>query len=98
MKREWIWRFGFCLTLVSYCLYSYVEKQNEVTQLKIRIPEVERETLAIRQEIQRLQVEINQRESPAHLLDIAHRPEYRHLKHPLMREVFSIPQEGIAAE
>lgn len=85
-------RLGICLGVLGVCLYSYLETQNELTQLKIRLPEVEKEIKIIREENRRLAYEIDQFESPAHLIELAHHPEYSHLKHPLLREILTVPE------
>jgi hypothetical protein len=97
MQKGLLLRLGFCLGVLSLCLYSYQSKQNELTHLKILLPQLEIEICAIREETQRLQFEIDRVESPTRLIELAHHPEFRHLKHPLMKEVLNVP-EGIALQ
>lgn len=85
-------KLGFCLTLFGFSLFSYLNMQNEVTQLKIRLPEVEKEIRLIQEENRRLCYQIEQFENPAHLIDLAHRPEYAHLRHPLLKEILTVPE------
>lgn len=85
-------RLGLCLSVSGVFLYSYLDKQNELTQLKIRLPEVEREIKLIQEENRRLAYEIDQFENPSHLIEIAHYPEYGHLKHPLLKEILTVPE------
>lgn len=85
-------RLGICLGVLGICLYSYLDTQNELTHLKIRIPEVEKEILLIREENRFLAYEIGQFESPGHLIELAHSPEFGHLKHPLLREILTVPE------
>ena len=87
----------FCLSVLSFFLYSYQRKQNELTELKIRLPKLEKEIGAICEETQRLQFEIERSESPSRLIGLAHQPEFRHLKHPLLKEVLTV-REGIALQ
>ncbi len=89
-------RLGFCLTLFGFCLYSYLDAQNGLTQLKIKMPEIEREVRLLREENSRLGFEIDEFQSPANLIELGARPEFRHLKHPLLHEVLTVP-EPIAA-
>ena len=95
MKNSLLPRLGFCLGVLGLSLYSYFDKQNELTQMKIQIPEVEKEIRLIREENRRLRYQIDQFENPSHLIEMAHRPEFSHLKHPLLREILTVP-EGIA--
>ena len=89
-------QLGLCVSIAGCCLFSYLEKQNAATELKIRFPELEREIGAIREESRRLRYEIDQFENPTHLIEMAHRPEFSHLRHPLLREIMTVP-EAIAS-
>ena len=85
-------RLGICLAVFGLGLYSYLDTQNQLTHLKIRLPDVEKELNLIREENRRLAYEIDQFESPAHLIELAHYPEYAHLKHPLIKEILTVPE------
>jgi hypothetical protein len=89
-------RLGICLGVFGVCLYSYLDMQNELTQYKIQIPEIEKEIRLVREESKRLSYQIDQFESPSHLIDVAHRPEFSHLRHPLLREILTV-HEAFAA-
>lgn len=91
MKRLLV-QLGVCLSAFGLCLYSYLDAQNEVTQLKIRLPEVEKKMQLIQEESKRLAYELEQFENPTHLIELAHRPEYAHLKHPLIKEILTVPE------
>ena len=80
------------LAIGAYSLFSYLEVQNEVTHLKIQLPEIEKEIQLIREESRRLTFEIDQFQSPSHLIELAHRPEMGHLKHPLLQEILTVPE------
>ncbi len=97
MQRGLSIQLAFCLGVFSLCLYSYQSKQNELTHLKIRLPELEKEICSIREEALRLQFEIDRAEGPSRLIELAHQPEFRHLKHPLIKEVLTV-REGIALQ
>jgi cell division protein FtsB len=86
------WRLGFCMSVLTFCLYSYQKKQNEVTQLKIQIPQIEKEIASLRAENRKLNYEIDQIENPVRLIELAHTAEYRHLKHPLLKEIKEVPE------
>jgi len=87
-----LFRLGVCLSAFGLCLYSYLDKQNQVTHLKIQLPEVEKELKLIQEGNKRLAYEIDQFENPAHLIELAHYPEYAHLKHPLLKEILTVPE------
>lgn len=90
--KELLFRLGICLTVFGFCLYSYLDVQNRVTHLKIQIPEMEKEIRLIQEESRRLAYEIDQFENPAHLIELAHHPEFSHLKHPLLKEILTVPE------
>ena len=71
--------------------------QNEVTQLKIRLPEMEKEIRVIQEESRRLCYQIEQFENPANLIELARLPEYAHLKHPLLKEILTVPEAFASA-
>ncbi len=85
-------RLGICLGVFGLCLYSYLDTQNELTHLKIQIPEAEKEIRLIREESRRLAFEVDRFENPPHLVELAHHPEYSHLRHPLLREILTVPE------
>jgi hypothetical protein len=87
-----LWPVGICVAVFGCCLFSYLEKQNEVTKVKMLLPDLESKIAVIREETRRLRYEIDQFENPSHLIELSHRPEFGHLKHPLLREVLTVPE------
>lgn len=90
--KELVFRFSIFLVAFGICLYFYLEKQNELTELKIKLPEMEKKIARIEEENQRLTYQIDRFESPTHLIELAHHPEYAHLKHPLLQEILTVPE------
>ena len=90
MRRGILFKLGFCLMVFGISLYSYFDKQNALTRIKIQLPKIETEIRLIREENRRLRYEIDQFENPSHLIELAHRPEFSHLKHPLLREIVTV--------
>lgn len=97
MQQGVLLKLGFCFSVLSLCLYSYQSKQNELTELRIRLPQLEKEIYAMKEEAKRLEFEIDKVESPTRLIELAHQAEFKHLKHPLLKEILRIP-EGIALQ
>ena len=85
-------RLGLCVTVFGCCLFSYLEKQNELTQIKIQLPELEKRLGLIQEESRRLRYEVDQFENPTSLIELVRRPEFGHLKHPLLREILTVPE------
>jgi len=85
-------RLGVCVSVFGTLLFFYLEKQNELTQLKIELPQLEKQLAKTREEISRLRYEVDQFENPTHLIELAHRPEFGHLKYPLLKEILTVPE------
>ncbi|HLB52671.1 MAG TPA: hypothetical protein VJK48_03045 [Chlamydiales bacterium] len=83
---------GFCIATLSFCLYSYLAAQNDLTGLKMELPTVEKEISLVREENRRLSYEVEQFQSPANLIEKARAPEFSHLKHPLLKEIVTVPE------
>lgn len=92
MTRLLICIFAFCL-----CLYAYIDKQNRVTELRLKIPEISKEIRAAAEENCRMQYQIDRFENPEHLMELAAQPAYSHLKHPLVKEVVTM-NEAVALQ
>jgi len=88
MKRyETLLSIFVCLIVSAGALYHYLEKQHQLTEISLQIPEGRKQLGSIRDENIRLRFEIDQLENPAHLLQLARSAPYRHLRHPLRDEV-----------
>jgi hypothetical protein len=88
-------RISICIMFFGICLYSYIDRHNNLTALKMKVPHLVKEIVQINQEINMLQYEVDQFESPLHLMELARHPEYSHLKHPLIEDILTI-EEGVA--
>lgn len=91
MKRLFC-QLTVCFMVFGSCLYSYLSVQNELTELKIKIPRMKTEIDLMLEENCRLVYEIDLFQNPAYLMELAHRPEFAHLKHPLFKEVLTVPE------
>jgi hypothetical protein len=89
-------RLGVCLGTAGICLYSYLDLQNRQTKLKILLPEKQKQVDLVLEENRRLAYEVDQFESPANLIEMAHRPEFAHLKHPLLKEILTVPEAFVS--
>ncbi|MEZ5314956.1 MAG: hypothetical protein R3E91_01920 [Chlamydiales bacterium] len=83
-------RIFLCILIMGLFLYAFINQQNHITELRLQIPIRNCELQAIEQENVCLQFEIESFENPAHLMELARRPEFSHLKSPLMNEVITI--------
>lgn len=95
MSKIIILKILICLFVFGVSLYSYIEKQNELTSLKIAIPKVAKEIEDLRVEIKKINYEVEMFENPAYLMQLIRQPEFAHLKHPIVEDVLTMP-EGVA--
>ncbi len=85
-------RLLICISFAGLALYKYIDKINELTELRLLIPIVAREVKEIREKNLELQYAIDRFESPLHLMELARKPEFGHLKYPSVNEVILLPE------
>ncbi|MBA3958113.1 MAG: hypothetical protein H0X51_06955 [Parachlamydiaceae bacterium] len=88
----------FCITFAAIVLYIYIDKQNDLTELRLEIPALEKEVKRLQEHNTKLKYEINQFESPIHLMELAHKPEFGHLRYPYTDKIITLPQGVIPEE
>ena len=82
-----LFRVLFCVFIGGVTLYAYVEKQNQLTRMRLKIPPLEKKVKQLREGNRRLRYEIEQFENPVHLIELLNKPEFGHLKHPNLEEI-----------
>ncbi len=82
-----------CAFSCGGALYAYVSQQNDLTRIRIEIPRLSRDVRHLEEQNSRLRFEIERFENPKHLMELAKRPEFSHLKHPLSSEIFVLHTE-----
>jgi len=87
-------RLFLCLGAAGLTLLAYIEKQNELTELRLAIPALAKELKSIEEENTRLTYEIERFESPVHLMELMRKPEYSHLKYPYLDEEVFLPKHA----
>jgi hypothetical protein len=85
-------RLFFCIVIVGLALFAYIDKQNELTELRIAVPILAKEVKDIHEENIRLKYEIEQFESPIHLMELMRLPEYAQLKFPYLKDEVFLPK------
>ena len=86
-------RIFICIFAAALTLYLHINRNNGLTAIQLAIPELEKEVRALNLENERLQYEIDQFESPIHLMELLKKPEFSHLKYPYVRDVIVLPKE-----
>lgn len=92
MNKGFFIKSTICILFLGLCLYSYLDLQNGLTELRIRIPHLASEVRRVEEENTHLFFEIEAFESPENLLRLAKRPEFAHLRFPMSRDVLTIKQ------
>lgn len=92
--RGMIIRLFICILAAAITVYAYIVKQNDVTELRLAIPAVAKELRQINDENIRLQYEIDQFESPIHLMELSRKPEFSHLKYPYVKDIVTVPEKN----
>ena len=75
-------RILLCMLIAVGFVYSYMDKQNALIEVRLMIPSTMKELRAIQEENVRLRYEIARFESPMNLLELIKQPEFSHLKWP----------------
>ncbi len=84
-------RILFCIVVGGVFVYSYIQKQNALTSLRLEIPVIDKELRVILEDNKRLKYEIDQFKSPSHLMALAQQPEFAHLRYPHSNELVILP-------
>lgn len=98
MTKSLFARIFVCVLFFGWCLYSYIDMQNGITELRIRIPELARVVRTTEEENTRLLFEIEVFENPAHLMELAQTAAFAHLKYPLAKEVITLKSVPVLKE
>ncbi len=96
-KKGFMVQVSLGLVTLGACLFSYLEKQNELTELRIYVPKLVKEIKLIQEDNIRLKYQIQKFESPENLMQLATDSKFSHLKYPLSKEVLVL-QEGSQLE
>ncbi|MFY7843323.1 MAG: hypothetical protein ACOVOR_04835 [Rhabdochlamydiaceae bacterium] len=87
MGTAFFFRLSICSLAFFGSLYLHIQKQNEVTDLRIQIPLVSKNLRELKEQNTRLKYEIDRLESPEKLFQYLQNPHFCHLQHPLEKEV-----------
>src|SRR5271166_1914856 len=79
-----------CILFMGFCLYSYLDLQNEITELRIQVPKLSAKVRAIEEENIALNFEIEKFENPENLMKLSQKAEFSHLKFPSCHEVVAL--------
>jgi cell division protein FtsL len=86
--------YFICALAVGFCIYLYIDARNDLTELKLAIPEVEKQLKELKELNRQLSFEIARFESPQHLMELARKTEFSHLKPSFEKDYLVIPLEA----
>ena len=87
MNRGLLFRLLICIFSLGGFLYTYIDKQNDLTELKMEIPELAKQLRNLEEENGQLSLEIERLENPSCLIKRLREKEYSHLHYPYVNEV-----------
>lgn len=93
MSKGLLVRLLICIFILGGLLYTYIDKQNTLTELKMEIPKLSKAFYQLEEENAHLLYEIEKVESPSHLIELLRKQEYSHLRYPYVDEVIVIKNE-----
>ena len=77
---------------VGLTLFAYIEKQNELTELRLAIPILAKLVKDIEYENIQLFYEIEHFQRPLHLNELKLKSEFTHLKNPSLNDEIFLPK------
>ena len=83
-------RLLICTLFAGSLLYTYIDKLNSLTELKMEIPDLAYQVKKLEEEIDEISFEIERFETPAHLVQLLSEKEWSHLRYPTKDEVVVI--------
>lgn len=93
MSKGLLIRLLICIFILGGFLYTYIDKQNDLTELKMEIPKLVKSLKQLEEENAHRSLEIEQLESPDRLIKLLRQQEYSHLRYPYIDEVVVIEKE-----
>lgn len=88
-------RLLVCIACAGFVLYKLVDNLNELTGLRLSIPLLAREVKEIQEHNMELQYQIYSFESPVHLMELAQKPEFGHLKYPFTSDIIILREKSL---
>lgn len=93
MKKKLLVKIAVCILGCSLVSYEHIHGLNELTSMRIEIPQIQQEIAKVTEEIDQLQFECLSMENPQNLLYLAKSAEFSDLQYPLQEEVLVLQKE-----
>lgn len=86
-------RLGICICLFGAFLVRHVQRQNDLTRLRLEIPQIAMQARALEERALQLQEEVGKLQTPKILLEQLDRSEFAHLRAPLPQQIWMLEEE-----
>ena len=93
MDEGLLYRLIVCIVSVTLLLYVYIDKQNDVTEVKMHIPKLQSSLQEAVLRNESLKLECGLLESPKRLIKLLRDPLYSHLRFPCRDDLIVITNE-----
>lgn len=90
MNRGLLVRLLICVFAALGCLYTYIDKLNALTELKIALPALSEELRVLQEKNAQMLLIIERFENPSRLIALLREKEFSHLRYPYAHEVVVI--------
>lgn len=94
MSKGLLIRLLICVFILGGFLYTYIDRQNDLTELKMEIPKLAKSLKQLEEENAHLSLEIERLESPDRLIKLLRQKDYSHLRYPYVDEIFKVDRES----
>lgn len=88
-----LWRASACIVLLGAFLLHHVKRQNELTRLRLEIPQIDMQWRALQERALQIRSTVQSQQTPKALLAKLQRPEFAHLKNPTPDRVWILKLE-----
>ncbi|MEM8727174.1 MAG: hypothetical protein AAGE99_00445, partial [Chlamydiota bacterium] len=90
MSKGLLVRLLICVFISGSLLYTYIDRQNDLTELKMEIPKLIQSLKRLEEENTHLSLAIERLESPDRLIKLLRQQEYSHFKYPYIDEIVKV--------
>ena len=91
-------RILMTITTLTVLLFSYIDRQNRLSYLQLKVPKVTKNLNALKKEISQLEYEIDAFENASNLIEIAQQQEFSQQQHPFVKDILPLEQSCAAAK
>lgn len=87
-------RLMICLMFIGMTLYKSIDQLNSLTHLRLAVPHITKQLKEIEEKNLELRYQIDLFENPLHLMELARKSEYAHMKYPSLENVIILKEKS----